>query len=245
MVVIHKKKIETAEEKEARKLHEQELAMGIQDEYQAKGFELVSWAQEHRGVVLGLIVAFFVAGLSAAGYFYYQRRISEQASAAYLEIVRKLESSTQATETKPEERKLAQQQLVEMASKFKGAGPAVLANLYAGHLALDNNDPSGSVELYKSALQKIGPKDELYPVVLIGLGYAEERNGQHSEALQRFVQVSEIKDGPGRDLALWEAARLAYDAKEMEKAKGYIAQLLEEFPASIYEKNAKRLKESL
>ena len=41
MVVIRKKHKETPEEKEAREQKEREQAMGLQDNYQARGFELL------------------------------------------------------------------------------------------------------------------------------------------------------------------------------------------------------------
>ena len=62
MVVIHKKHKETPEEKETREKIAAAQKMGIQDEYQAKGFELVSWVQDHKNMVMGLIIAVFVFG---------------------------------------------------------------------------------------------------------------------------------------------------------------------------------------
>jgi len=245
MVVIHKKKNETAEEKEARKLLEQERALGIQDEYQAKGFEIVSWIQRHRAKFVALVLLLAIAGAAVGAYYYYQRRMSEQASSAYIEIVRKLENLPKAAPENMEKYKEAQTELGELVKKYKGASVTVLADLWAGHLALQSNDAPASVAFYQGALKRVSKIDKLYPLVLIGLGYAEESNGQKSEALSRFASVAELKHNAGKDLALWEAARLAKDLNEIEKAKGYVAQLLEEFPTSIYEKNAKRLKESL
>jgi hypothetical protein len=245
MVVIHKKKEETAEEKEARILREQERAQGIQDEYQAKGFELITWIQDHKPTVVALVLLLALAGGAVGAYYYYQRRMSEQASSAYIEIVRKLENLPKAAPENMEKYKEGQKELSELVQKYKGASVTVLADLWAGHLALQSNDALAAVAFYQGALKRVSQKDDLYPLALIGLGYAEESNNQKSEALARFASVAELKHNAGKDLALWEAARLSKDLNETEKARTYVTRLLEEFPNSIYEKNAKRLKGSL
>jgi predicted negative regulator of RcsB-dependent stress response len=246
MVVIHKKKIETPEEKEARKLQEQERSMGIQDEYQAKGFEFMSWVQHNKSVVLGLVALIIAVGVGFGAYSFYQRRLSEQASSAYIEIVRKFESPTEDKTQIAEKYKDGQKELAELISKFKNTKVATLAKLWAGHLALQANDAPASVAFYQQALKSIASKDELYPLVLIGLGYAEESNGQKAEALSRFSTVADLKNNSaGKELALLEAGRLAKDINEPEKAKTFATRLIEEFPGSMYEKNAKRLRDSL
>jgi predicted negative regulator of RcsB-dependent stress response len=244
MVVIHKKKNETPEEKEARKVKEQEKALGIQDEYQAKGFELMSWVHDHKVLVTFGIVTIIGIGIAWSAYSFYQRRMDEQASSAYINIVRKFENSK--TNNASGDNKEIQKELSELVSRFKNTKVASLANLWAGHLALRDNDAKASVEFYHNALQNISSGDELYPLVLIGLGYAEESNGQKNEALSRFISVAELEgNNAGKDLALWEAARLAKENSDVEKAKTYINRLLAEFPSSVYEKNATRLRESL
>src|SRR5580658_4132457 len=102
MVIIHKKQKETVEEKEARLKNEQEQARGIQDQYQARGFELVSWVQDHKGLVSSLILILFLTGGLFSAYLYYQTRKSESASALFLEGMKILE-----TDSKPESRKIA------------------------------------------------------------------------------------------------------------------------------------------
>ena len=245
MVVIHKKKDETAEEKAARKLKEQERAMGIQDEYQAKGFEFVARVQANKGLVWGLVIALIVAAGSWGGYAYYQRRMSEEASAAYIEIIRKLENLSRKNPEDLEKYKESQKELAELAEKYKNSKVTSLADLWAGHLALEARESEASIKYYQDALKKISAKDKLYPIALIGLGYAFESNNQKAEALSQFVAVTELKHNAGKDLAYWEAARLAKESNEIEKAKTYADRLIQEFPNSVYERNAKRLKEVL
>ncbi len=245
MVVIHKKKIETAEEKEARLHQEKERAMGLQDEYQAKGFELVSWVQDHKGLVSSLIVLLFVAGGAYSAYLYYQQRSAEQASSAYLTALKTIEGLPKTGDENIAKWKTAQQQLADIAKAHSGSGVGSLADLYAAHLAMENNEGAVAVGLYQDALKNIKKNNDLYPLALIGLAFAQERNGQLEEALASFNTLVEDKTAFGGDLALWNAARLAKLVNKNDKASAYVGKLLEEFPASIYESNAKRLKESL
>ncbi|MCA9508182.1 MAG: tetratricopeptide repeat protein [Myxococcales bacterium] len=241
MVVIHKKKIETEEEKEARKRQEEERAMGLQDEYQAKGFELVSWVQEHKGIVTGLIAALFLAGGAFGAFLYYQKRSNEQASSAYISALRPIENLPKTGEENTAKWTDAKNQLVGIAKTHGGSGVGNLAGLYAAHIALENNEAKLAVELYQDASKRLKVGDELYPFAMLGLGYAYQKNGQPAEALSSFQALIEQKIALGRESALWEAARLA----EKEKALKYVELLLEEFPGSSYESAAKRLRDSL
>lgn len=245
MVIIRKKHKETAEEKEARLQKEREKAMGLQDEYQARGFELVSWVQDHKVLVSILIVVLVLGGAAFSAYLYYQQRAAEVASGAYLEAVRAIEGVPKTGEENIAKWQKAQTSLAELARSHKNSGVAVLANVYAGHVALENNDAKGAIEFYQTALKEIKKTDTLHPLVLIGLGYAQEKSGDTKSAIASFETVIESKNTTGRDLALWEAARLSKDAKDLEKAKTYVAKLLEEYPTSVYEKDAKRLSEAI
>lgn len=243
MVIIRKKHVETAEEKEIRLKQESELAVGIQDQYQARGFELVSWVQDHKVLVSFLIVALLVGGASFSGYIYYKQKTDEVATSAFLAALKDIDGVAKDNKENIAKWQKAQADLKDLAALYKTTGVAVLANLYAGHLALETNDAKASMDAYQNALKNIKKTDPLYALAVIGFAYARERNGEMKEALENFETVIELKDGMGKDLALWEAARLSYDLKDNERSKKYVARLLEEFPASAYEKNAKRLKE--
>jgi predicted negative regulator of RcsB-dependent stress response len=245
MVIIRKKREESTEEKEARLHKEKEQAMGIQDNYQARGFELVLWVQGHKVLVSTLIALLLLGGAILSGYLYYQKRSAEIASGAYLEVIKSIEGVPRTGEENIAKWQKAQTKLMELAAAHKYSGIAVLANLYGAHLALENNDAKNAVEMYQMALSRIKKSDNFYPLALIGLGYAQEKNGDVKSAIASFESVIEIKGDVGKDLALWEAARLSSELHENDNAKKNIAKLLEEYPASVYEKNAKRLKDTL
>jgi|SRR5579871_689333 len=245
MVVIRQKHKESAEEKEARLKQEAERAQGIQDQYQARGFELVTWVQDHKGLVSGLIAILVVAGAVFSGFLYYQKRSREAASAAYLEAVKPIEELEDKDEEKTAKIKKAISALAEVAKSQHGSGVGALANLYAGHLGLETENKKSALAFYEEAVKNINKTDILYPLALTGLAYAHEENGDLKSALTTFDSLADLATNPTKDLALYEGARLAMELKDNERAKKNVARLLEEYPASAYEKDAERLRDSL
>lgn len=241
MVLIRKKHVETAEEKESRLKKEAEMSAGIQDQYQARGFELVSWVQDHKVLVSVMIAVLLLGGIGYSGFGYYQQRANEAATTKFLAVMKDIDGVTKEDADKTAKWQKAQADLKDVAGNFSRSKVANLANLYAGHLALEANDPKAALESYKSAVGEISKADPLYPVALIGLGYAQERNGDAQAALASFEGVINAKDGMGKDLALFEAARLASELKDNDKAKTYREQLIKDYPNSVYEKNLMRL----
>jgi tetratricopeptide (TPR) repeat protein len=240
MVIIRKKQKESVEEKAARLKKEQEQAIGIQDQYQSRGFELVSWVQEHKVLVSILISILIISGASVSVYLYFQKQKIQDASQAYLDILREIDDVTKTDEESIEKLKNAKEKLRELAVSYSGVKVANLANLYAAHLAL-KNDAKVAIELYQKALNDLQKTDPLYSLALIGLGYAKEKTGDQKNALSHFEAVIESKNSLGKDLALWEAARIAKDLNEVEKMKKYSTKLQDDFPESGYERNIKLL----
>lgn len=240
MVVIKKK--ETQEEKDARKEQESAAASGIQDEYQAKGFELVSWVQDHRGLVSGAIAGVILLGAAFSAYNYYGKRKDEEASAAYLEALKPTEDEEKTVDK--ETNLTIQKSLDELIKKYPSSDVSVLAGLHAGFIALENNDFKAALDYYQLVLTKVRTSDEFYPLALLGVSKALDLNGKPEEATQNLEKIiNSEKNFPGRDMALLEAARI--NKANKDKAAKYLSMLIEDYPESIYEKQAKKLQSSL
>src|SRR5690349_8105344 len=69
---IKREKVQTEDEKKAEEAKAAEeaakAAAGIQDEFQARGFELVEWIQEKQALVLGFIALVLAGGLAYGIY---------------------------------------------------------------------------------------------------------------------------------------------------------------------------------
>lgn len=251
MVIIRKKHEETDLEKQAREKKEQERSMGIQDEYQARGFELVSWAQDHKGFVILFIIISLLSGAVFSGYLYYQQRKKEAASSAYMEAVKLIEKDDifavkkESSEEEKEKAQEAKDKLVAVGQSYSGAGVATLSNMYVAHMFLNDGDSLSAIEHYKKAAAELSNNNDLYPLTQIGLAYAQEHAGKKEEALSTVESLLELKSNLAEETVLWEAARLAKDNSQIEKANNFISRLLDKYPGSVFEKKAKQLKEEL
>lgn len=246
MVIINKKHKDSVEEKEAKKQEEAALQMGIQDEYQAKGFELVQWTQDNKLIVTLGIVSILALGIGFSAYSYYNKRANEEASSAYFDALKFSEEDfDEEGKTKPKDLDKAKVALQNVIQQHKNSNVAILTNLQLGFLALSKNEFKEALEFYEAAFSKINSKDNLYPLALLGLSKALEKNNKPNEALEHFEKIiSAEKSFPGRDIALWDAIRLTKENNK-EKAKKYLNLLLEDYPSSNYEQKAKNLKATL
>lgn len=229
MVLIRKKVKESHEEKEARRQQEEAQRAGIQDEYQAKGFELVSFVQAHKGTVSLLIAALVAGGAIFSGYQYFKARRADKASLTVMDALGQLEDN-QSKETKEK----ALKELTDAATVHQNSGISSLANLRAGELALTLNHAEEALERYDAALKEISIKDTLYPIAVIGKGYALEANNKLSDSLKEFEKIIDKESSLGRELSLYEAQRIASQLNENDKSEKYRNKLNEEFPRSPY-----------
>src|SRR4051812_8939593 len=76
----------------ASALAEAEAAAGVQDEFQAKGFEFVEWIHDHQPVVLGAIGAIVLGGVVLGITSVVGGSRNESASAAYGKAVEAYDS---------------------------------------------------------------------------------------------------------------------------------------------------------
>lgn len=244
MVNIRRKREETAEEKEARLQTEKEIKLGVQDQYQVRGFELVSWVQHNKALVSTILVLIVLAGILFGGYVYYNHRRAEMASTAFLEALREQDEALEGSEKGAKEIVKSTARFKDIAEKYKSSKVAILANLYSGHMALNDGDNEAAIEFYQSAQNKIGANDPLFPVVMIGLGYAKEQSGDIDGAIKSFESVVKADFNVGKDLALWEVSRLFNVKGDGEKSQDFAKRLIDEYPSSVYQKNAQEIIDS-
>lgn len=223
MVKIKKKKVLTAEEKQEKQEIEALQRAGIQDEFQAKGFELTDWVQHHKSKVLVGLGALVLMGVVYSYYLFWSANLNEEASIAYLQATSEASDAKQKLED-----------LLAVQADFASSKVSSLATLYAGHLALSSGDTKEAVSLYKSFNEKNTAKNPLKARGMVGLGYAYAKNNQPKEALEVFESIVQDGLGVGEDLAYWEVVRLSFQLKEFDKARENATLLKEKFPTSPY-----------
>ncbi|HEY1100145.1 MAG TPA: tetratricopeptide repeat protein, partial [Myxococcota bacterium] len=136
--------------------------LAAQDEFQAKGFELVEWVQDNRGIVLGFLGAVVVAGLGFGIYSVANRGNNTEASADWAKALQIYDAPVgedpnpaddiAAYATEDEKTKAARAAFEGVVSNHKGTGGAALASLYVGHTALKQKDYDGAIAAYQAFL---------------------------------------------------------------------------------------------
>lgn len=244
MVVIHKRHEESAVEREERIKNEQGLA--IEDQYQVQGNILFSWIEKHKALSSAMVLFLLLIGAAIVSWCYYTGLNNEKASAIYFlatKDINELDRNKKEDEAKLVE---AKAKLLILFDKYPNTKVSILAKLSLANEALATDNIEEAIRYYQEANKQLAPDNHLYAISLIGLGYAQEKNNDKVSALSSFEQVvNNNKLESGVELALWEAARLAKDNNEQEKAKKYVMRLLDEYPSTIYEKNAKKLNAGL
>jgi TolA-binding protein len=196
-------------------------------------------------------VAVLVVGAAAAGYWSWNQR--EQGSAQKLladaMVVQEARigppaAATGATGlTFPTERERAQAAV----AKFKAAAdayPATDAGLFArfqeASMQMVLGNPSEAAKEYQSVIDRAG--NRLYgQTARLGLAAARARSGQFDQAITVYKELAQRKDGGlPIDGILMELGRVYRDAGRANDAQQTFNRLIEEFPDSPFNADAKK-----
>lgn len=229
---------------ERRHLKENELeifARQARETYEARKRE-TTW------VVTAVVALVVLLG----GYLMWRQRVQTRAHALLADAVAVQNArvgppaapGTPATgPSYPTERERGQAAL----TKFKAAAdayPSTDAGLYARYqeastwMALDN--PSQAASAYQQVIDRAG--SSIYgQMARLGLAEAQARSGQYDQAINTFKELSLRKDGPlPVDAILMQLGRTYLDAGKRQDAQQTFNRIVEEFPESPFNGDAKR-----
>lgn len=256
---IKRKKEVSEEELEAqRKAEEEEAAreqMGIEDEFQAKGFELMEWMGENSSIVLGIIALVVVGGLVTAGLRWMDSSANADASVAFTaaheaytgQVGDAPAAVTGAKEDAPkfkdakERSEKARALFQAVVDEHGGTGAAELAQLYVGHTAMSLEDYDGAAAAYQGYLDAAGTDDALAPVALDGLAIALEAKGDTSGAKAKLEALIALPGKMNEDLALVKVARMYQAEGDTDKARVAAERVVNEFKESAVRAQAEEL----
>jgi tetratricopeptide (TPR) repeat protein len=178
--------------------------------------EAREYYQKNRSQVLavgGGVVAVFLVVTAATNYWISQ---GNRAASDFSSAVAGLQFDSPA----------AAEAALKNIAGLSHAGPyKALASLYQGNLAAEAGHAEEAVALYDQFLAE-APTDYLKQIGLMGKAAAQEKAGKPAEAAATLDQASAI-DGPYRQAALSDRARLATDAGDKSTAIANLQKLLE------------------
>lgn len=252
-----KSKEELEAEKQAAAEERAREEAGIQDEFQAKGFELVEWAQNHRNVILGAIGVVLIVGVALGVATLVRSSQDGAASAQYGEAMKTWQGEVGPElpglgdptkprfETAKEKAEKARELFVKVTTEHAGTGAAALSQLYAGHASMDLGDFDAAVQHYSAYIDAHGKRDALLFSALSGRAAAYESKGELDKAIADQKKLLELPISPAKDSALFALARLTLEKGDKAQAKEYLNQLEQQFPESAVLSNAEPLRARL
>lgn len=250
-IKVHKEL--TPEEKLAQEADEakeaEQIAAGIQDEFQARGFELVEWVHKNEWAVLGMIAAVVLGGLGYGIWTVVDKSRNTDASVAYSAALQIWEAplvddadgaddKKKAYKDAAERNTAAREAFQNVVQKHAGTGGGTFASLYAGHAALRLNDADGAIASYRSFLDAVATDDPLRFAGYSGLAAAYDLKGDKKAAIGALEQQIALASIVDKDGALLTLARLYRDSGEEQKAKDALDRLVREFPDSTLKTRA-------
>lgn len=239
-----KSREEIEAEKKAAAEERARQAAGIQDEFQAKGFELVDWAQHNRGIILGAIGLVLVVGVALGIATLVRSSQDGAASTLYAEAMDAWQGEVGPElpglgdptkprfETAKEKAEKARELFVKVTAEHPSTGAAALAHLYAGHASMDLADFDAAIEHYSAYIDVASKGDELVFSALSGRAAAYESKKELDKAIADHKKILELPIAPVKDAALFALARLTLEKGEKAQAKEYLDRLGEQFPES-------------
>jgi TolA-binding protein len=196
-------------------------------------------------------------GAVAIGYVVWNQRVEGRAHGLLAEALIVEEArigppaapgTVDPTPSFPTERERAQAAV----AKFKlvaDSYPDSDAGIFARYKEAAINMTLGSADQAAAAYQSVIDRDAdgVYgQMARLGLAEAQARGGQYDQAINAFMELSQLKDGPlPIDAILMELGRTYVQAGKPTEAEQTFTRLIEEYPDSPFNEAAKRQLEAL
>jgi len=213
------------------------------------------FTSKQREITTILLVA-AVIGLGAAGYWGWNRRTEDKAHALLAEamVVQEARVGPPAEATGgsgltfPTERERAQAAIAKyrmVADAYPSTNAGLFARYQEASLQLTLGDSADAVKGFQSVVDRSG--DALYgQMSRLGLAEAHARAGQFDQAIAAYKELAQRKDGElPIDGILMQLGRTYRDAGRASDAQQTFNRLVEEFPESAFNADAKREIEAL
>ena len=207
---------------------------------------------------LGIAIAVVaIIGAVAIGYIVWNQRVEGRAQALLAEALTVEEArigppaapgTVNPSPSFPTERERTE----AAAAKFKlaaDAHPDTDAGVFARYKEAALHMTLGAPDLAAAAYQDVIDRDEggiHGQMARLGLAEAQARSGQYDQAITSFMELAQLKDGPlPVDAILMELGRTYLEAGKPTEAEQTFTRLVEEYPDSPFNADAKKHLEAL
>jgi hypothetical protein len=191
---------------------------------------LARWASENPALLLASTAAILLGAASLGGYNAWRSRHEAKASAdvaaiqgAYLRAMGAKPGQLDVPEPANAEaaaktRREYATQLLDAADRLSGTRAAVSARLEAGTLEAELGDREAALATWRAAADAAPRRSALEALVRTRLAAGLENAGDAAGAAEAYLAAGQVKDYPGRVLALGDAARCFAEAGQSDRA---------------------------
>jgi TolA-binding protein len=227
-----------------------------QNEFETAVMQVVDLLGENRRVLSTAVLVVAAIGLIGASWWAWRQHTQDQAATLLADamVVQEArvgppaEATGGSGVTFPTERERTQAAI----QKYKAAAdayPSTDAGLFARYqeasLQVELGDTADAIKAYQLVVDRSG--DGLYgQMATLGLAQAYARGGQYEQAITTYKELAQRKDGQlPVDGILIELGRAERDAGKVAEAQQTFDRLVQEFPDSPFNADAKKESDAL
>lgn len=190
------------------------------DEFETLTGKALSWAEDNRGIVIGIASALVALALIMLVVGRVRSTRNETAAIAFRGAHDQFEASkfNEAADA-----------FAELAREYPSTPFGRLAGLYRGHALARQGDAAGAGSAYADFLASTSDDGYLRQEALTGLGRAREATNDSAGALEAYTQAAAL-EGPFRTDARLGAARMHEAAGHADEARAIYTELLKGSP---------------
>jgi len=211
---------------------------------------------ERRREITGLLILIIVASVAWIAYSFWRARVDGKAHVLLAEALvvqqARIGPPAAATGTSGLTFPTERERFEAAAAKFKlvadtypSTDDGIFGRYQEAASLMALGKPADAAKAYQLVIDRSG--DRLYgQMARLGLAEAQARAGQYDQAINAFKELAQRKDGPlPVDGILMQLGRAYLDAGRPNEAQQTFNRLVEEFPDSPFNAEAKRQLETL
>lgn len=211
------------------------------DEFITFSGRLIQFGRQHGMLLGGLFGALIAALMVFSGIRYFSAKAENKAfyrlstaQVKYSELLQKGAPADAYQGVKPD--------FEALLKTFGGKAAGKLARVAFAHLSFEGGAPQAAVELYTQALPDFEADAAVTTAILSGRAYAREALGDYAGAASDFEALLAQPAPLMKDEALFQLGRLYRQIGKPEKSLEAYAQIVSEYPDSLFAEAAREKK---
>jgi tetratricopeptide (TPR) repeat protein len=209
------------------------------DEFMTVSSKLIQWATDHTQQVAIAAIGIMVIVAVSVGIHTYIRKANSRASALLAQSLNQYETAIKADNDPVKAYQAVEKSFSQVVDHYSGRRMGQIAAVEFADICFRAGQYDRAVSLYQAALKKFDDMPFYKNMVLSGLGYAYEEKKDYPNALKYFEMLNTSPEASQKDVSLFNLATIYEKMGNKEKSKTLFAQIVAEFPNSIYTEIAK------